>query len=147
MRVYVACPWKHKHAAVATAQLLRAEGHEVTSRWHDIASNSVDSSGHDAPFEVCKQEAYNDITDVMLADIVLVLNIERSEGKAVEQGIAIARGIPILLVGTRSNVFHYVDSVTVVSTYAEALTRLKSYPVWSFFDRSAPSDSISACDR
>ncbi len=122
MRLYIACPWKHKGAAVMTAALLREKGYSIVSSWHDRPSDDV--SGHDSPPDVCLQEANDDLLDIGTADLMLVLNVEKSEGKAVEQGYALARRIPIMVVGERSNVFHYLPQIVVVSSIHEAIRRL-----------------------
>lgn len=138
MRVYVACPWKHKHEAISAAILLRVKGYEISSRWHDLISDGKESDGSDTHPDICRQEAVHDVADVISSDVVLVLNIEKSEGKAVEQGIAIAHGIPIIVIGTRSNVFQYLPTVRVVSTLVEASRLLASLALSA---QSAPSDS------
>jgi hypothetical protein len=63
---------------------------------------------------------------VISSDIVLVLNLKISEGKAVEQGIAIGFQIPILAVGPKpANIFQYLPVVTVVPTVEDALAELR----------------------
>lgn len=77
-------------------------------------------------------EARMDMFDVIRADVVLVLNLAKSEGKAVEQGIALAREIPIIVVGLdRFNVFQYLPQYTFVKTVEEAIQLLKSEAVVS----------------
>lgn len=147
MKIYIACPWVHKIAAAATAILVRREGHEVTSRWHDRTTDGLDPAGTDSPFDECRREAIHDVEDVFRSDAVLVLNIEKSEGKAVEQGIAIALHLPIVVVGQRSNVFQYLDNVKVVPTYEAAIQWLQTSTV---ADLCALSESLarsSTCGR
>jgi hypothetical protein len=76
-------PWKHRQAACAAADQIAAAGHIITSRWlrgHDDTTDPVR----------LRQEAEHDWDDVHIADVAVLLNIEPSEGKAVEQGIALA---------------------------------------------------------
>ncbi len=124
MRLYIACPWRHKGAAVMTAALLREKGHTIVSRWHDVPSDGTKSDGSDTAPDVCLQEAKNDIKDINACDLMLVLNMEVSEGKAFEQGYAYDCGKHIMVVGKRSNVFHYLPDIVVVSSIHEAIRRL-----------------------
>jgi hypothetical protein len=59
-----------------------------------------------------RREAQADWADVLDSDVLLLLNLEKSEGKAVEQGIALQAGIPIIAVGdTYSNVFQHLENL------------------------------------
>ena len=120
MNIYVAAPWAHRSTAKTTAQQLRDADYKITSRWHDIWALEDDSTD---PL-ILEQEAEMDLSDVEDADIVLVLNIEKSEGKAVEQGFALGLGIPVLVVGKRTNVFHYLPEVTIMPDLARAIEYL-----------------------
>jgi hypothetical protein len=124
VKVYVAGPWKHRKDAAEAAGHLAAAGHEIVSRWHGLAwAEDTDD------VEILCQEARNDWDDISQACVMVVLNIEKSEGKAVEQGIAMMRGIPIILVGSeRFNVFQYLPMFTLVQSLA---TALKLMEIWS----------------
>lgn len=98
MRVYVAAPWTHKEDAREAAALIEREGHEITEPWWDHPDTND-------PVEL-EDQAARDIHGVEHSDALVLLNLAKSEGKAVETGIALARHIPILLVGDKSNVFH-----------------------------------------
>lgn len=98
MRVYVAAPWTRKEDARAAAELLEREGLEITEKWWDH-SETTD------PVEL-EDQAVKDVDGVERSDVLLLLNLEKSEGKAVETGIALGRRIPVLMVGEKSNVFH-----------------------------------------
>ena len=121
MKVYLAAPWKHRFVAELVAKQLRNAGNVVVSRWHDEWAHRDDSTVSDDQF---RQEALYDYNDVLRSEIVMVLNIEKSEGKAVEQGIALAEGIPVLVVGDKTNVFHYLETFTFVKTVNEAVKYL-----------------------
>jgi hypothetical protein len=54
--------------------------------------------------------------------VLVVLNLEKSEGKAVETGIALMNNIPIVSVGTRSNIFQTL--AIEVETVQEAIAAL-----------------------
>lgn len=124
MKVYVAAPWRRKLDAIEVGLRLTAAGIEVTSSWFTHEGDPNDPSGHTSPIEDVRYQAREDIKDVLRADYVLVLNLQKSEGKAVETGIAIANGIPVISVGTRSNIFQTLGHE--VSTVAEAIQILLS---------------------
>lgn len=70
--------------------------------------------------EKMKDCAKKDVMGVFKSDIVLLINSGKSEGKAVEQGLAIALGRPIVAVGKMGehskNVFHWLDDYRWVPT-------------------------------
>lgn len=129
--VYVAAPWIHGGDALEAKRKLEEAGIRVTSRWLRRVKGNVDPSYNymkDSSYtpEDGEREAEMDISDVMVADYVVVLNSAKSEGKAVEQGLAIAYGIPIILVGKGSNTFHYLSKVvTIVGSVEEAINLIK----------------------
>lgn len=106
MRVYVACPWKHKETAKEVKKQLEVAGHEVTSRWIDF---EVDPKyAYEYPEKIMREEAEKDIKDVFTAQAMLYLNLEKSEGKATELGMFLARAVlgdsvSIFVVGGKQN--------------------------------------------
>jgi nucleoside 2-deoxyribosyltransferase len=117
MKVYIAAPFPIRDEAVTLMHQLEALGFEVTSRWLK------------APDELADEHARKDLEDVSEADVLLALNPEAFEnagtgGRHVELGYAIARRKRIVLLGKRSNIFHYLNSIVVVSTLDEALEAL-----------------------
>jgi len=117
MKVYIAAPWKRKLDAKLASHLLTAAGHVVTSRWIDYHGDTTDP-------EELAIEAVNDMEDLDAADVLLLLNLEKSEGKAVETGIALVEGLWILGVGQPSNVFHYLPEIQWVESMTEAISAL-----------------------
>jgi nucleoside 2-deoxyribosyltransferase len=79
----------------------------------------MDSTGVTCNQSIIRDQAYQDIADVRRADVLVVLNLQKSEGKAVETGIAIAAGIPVISVGPRSNIFQALGAE--VATVEDAL--------------------------
>lgn len=115
MRVYIAGPWRRRNVARWVRTDLQAAGHEVTSSWLDVPDNA----------DPCT-EAQVDVRDVRRSDILVLLNLCLSEGKATELGMAIAWGMPILAIGEPSqNVFHHLPECVWVRTVGEAIERLK----------------------
>ena len=117
MKVYIAAPWVQKEAAIAAANKFRAAGFGIVSKWFEPREGDM----HDpATFRL---QADNDLEELSAADILVVLNLGKSEGKAVEQGYALAIGLPIIVVGDLSitNIFQYLDGFKSVSTVEEAV--------------------------
>ena|ERR1035437_6296191 len=117
MRAYIAAPWVQKEAAIEAANKFTAAGFEVVSKWFEPREGDM----HDP--DTFKIQADNDLEELSAADVLVVLNLGKSEGKAVEQGYALAIGIPIVVVGERSivNIFQYLDDFRCVSTIEEAI--------------------------
>ena len=121
MIIYLAAPWKYRAEAKQVAQQYRDKGHTIVSRWHDDWGTKSDAGITESEK---RDEAEKDVADVMVCQCLVVLNWEKSEGKAVEQGIAIARHTPIIVVGAASNVFHSLATVKCVNSFAESLGAL-----------------------
>lgn len=119
MNIYVAAPWKHRERARVAAETLHQAGHLIIARWLAIESDTSD------PQQLC-EEAIEDWTDLSRCELMVLLNIEQSEGKAVEQGLALAWGIPIIGIGQPSNVFHYLPQYTWVPTLHAAIDYLQT---------------------
>jgi nucleoside 2-deoxyribosyltransferase len=127
VKVYLAAPWVRKQEAIAAGEQLRAAGHEVTSRWFNHEGNPHDSTGITEDIEQIRIQAREDINDVMSADALVVLNLEMSEGKAVETGIALAYNLPVISVGGRSNIFQALG--VEVNSLDDAIQVLNLVPV------------------
>lgn len=123
MKIYVAAPWVRKADAIQAGELLKAAGHEITSRWFEHEGDPNDPTGATVASHIIRQQARDDMEDVVSADVVVVLNLEKSEGKAVETGIAIAMGVPVVSVGKRSNIFQSLGKEVV--TLEDAIEYLR----------------------
>lgn len=115
MKVYIAAPWARKDEAIAAGKQFRAAGFEVTSRWFEHQGDPNDSTGITCPDEDIRAQALEDLEDVLRADYLVVLNLQKSEGKAVETGVALANNIPFICVGPRSNIFQLFGEAMVES--------------------------------
>lgn len=130
MKVYIAAPWVRRLTAISVGDQFIAAGHEVTSRWfyHETSAGGDpnDATGSSSPIANIRHQALEDIADVRRADVLVVLNLQKSEGKAVETGIAIAANIPVISVGPRSNIFQALgaevetpeDALRLMGTWA-----------------------------
>lgn len=127
--LYVAAPWIHRLTARQTAQELREAGFEITSRWHDEWGTNPDHPQTADTLDpvTAATEAAMDFTDVLCADAMVVLNLSKSEGKAVEQGIALTAQLPVVVVGSeRFNVFQYLDTFHLVPDLPAAIAFLRT---------------------
>lgn len=124
--IYIAAPFRDREQMPAIATQLEDAGFHITHKWW-----LVDDVGHDDEDHITTnaEHATKDIEGVLNADVVLLINTGKSEGKAIEQGVALAAGLPIVAVGKRgehsSNLFHYLPDYKWVSTLDEAIECLK----------------------
>lgn len=124
MKIYVAGPWVHKSDLKVIADQLRYEGFEVTSRWHDTTLNS---NIYEAAPRVMQDEAQKDYDDLTKADTIVYMNLTKSEGKATELGIGLARGYTIYAVGGRQgNVFLHMPQIIHFNTFNEVMETLNA---------------------
>lgn len=108
LKVYIASRAEEQPEARLFAAMFRQAGIEVTSRW---LTSPLNTETHD--------EAQMDIDDVRAADVVVLLKPASAHrnttgGHHVETGIALERGMPVVLVGQAENVFHRHNTVYVV---------------------------------
>lgn len=128
MNVYIAAPWKDRVTMPDVAAQLENAGHTITHKWW------LTENGGDVPVRgddrttFMSEMANQDFDGVMSADIVVLINSCKSEGKSVEQGIALAFDKDIIAVGKRgefsNNVFHYMDNYIWVDSVEEAIKEL-----------------------
>ena len=125
-RIYVAGPWLHRAEASDIAATLTANGYDVTMDWWNYELGEQEAEDKAAFRRMCAEK---DACGVRTADAVVLLNSTKSEGKATEQGIAIALGIPIIAIGKLGelshNVFHYLPQYHWVNDLYEAVAKLK----------------------
>lgn len=125
MKIYVAAPWTHKAEAAAFASQLESAGHTVTEKWWQHADvESYPRPGSKAEHAELRQQASKDVKGVRTCDVLIVLQLAKSEGKAVEQGLALAWEKPMIVVspdGTYGNLFQVRYGCTMVRSEQEAL--------------------------
>lgn len=122
--VYVAAPWEDKEIAREAAEKLKAAGITITSRWIDLHKDT--DKDLDENFEFLAEQAMHDLQDVYQSDILVLLNTKKSEGKAVETGLAVAWRKPVIMVGKRTNIFHWLP-ITVVETVEDTIPLIKQW--------------------
>lgn len=111
---------------VAIAAAVQSRGFTVTHKWWE----TEDIKDEDRTPEFNRERAMEDIIGVRDANLVLLINSSKSEGKAVEQGVAIQLDKPIIAVGKlgehSKNVFHYLSQYRWVDNLEEAYKVLES---------------------
>jgi nucleoside 2-deoxyribosyltransferase len=106
VKIYIAGPWARREEVKAAAEQLKTAGHEITSRWlYAHAGPPNDPAGLSHSDAHIRNEALDDVADVLSADAFIILNLEKSEGKAFEMGVAYMASKPIICVGQRFNIF------------------------------------------
>ncbi len=120
--VYLAAPWIHRPDARDAREQLVAAGYPVNARWLDV-DETVTSPA---------VEAQNDIDDLLESDVLVLLNLATSEGKACETGMALIANIPIIAVGGGANVFLNLPIVHRVETLNDAIGVLDTLFLRSF---------------
>lgn len=120
-RVYLAGPWVHRAIARELAAELQSAGYTITHDWWNYEGEDQDKETGEA----LRHFAQLDVDAVRTADVVVVYNSAKSEGKAAEQGMAIAWGKPIVCItpgeSPSSNIFHHLANYTHVKTLQEAM--------------------------
>jgi hypothetical protein len=105
LTVYIAGRYSRRPELLAVAQLLRAQGTIVTSRWLDGRHDKV------PPVDCAK----DDLEDIDAAHGLLSFTEDNvgymSGGRHVEFGYALARGKWLWIVGPFENVFHHLGRV------------------------------------
>lgn len=128
MKIYLAGPWIHRDVMETIATKLESLGATITHRWWNTETDGRTLTDRDHAYH-----AWLDENGVMEADAVLVINSTSSEGKAVEQGIALGLGIPIFIVGTRGehskNIFHYLSRYVWCPTIEEGIAAIIKHGV------------------
>jgi nucleoside 2-deoxyribosyltransferase len=119
-RIYIAAPFQMRADAQRLMTELEAAGFTVTSRWLRI---------DDMPDT--EEAAVLDLADVDRADALVLLNSEAwrtagTGGRHAEFGYAIAKQKDVFVVGVRTNVFHHLSSVHMVTDPALLLPRLRT---------------------
>lgn len=105
MKAYIAAPWDSKEAARRIRDHLHDLGVGCTATWFDDGEEY-----HDDPAKA-RSEAERDLEELTDADFVIAYlpedNTSRG-GMDFELGFAYQYRYPIVLIGRRRNVFHYL---------------------------------------
>lgn len=151
MKIYLAARYSRREELCGYREQLRALGHDVQARWlngeHQLANDGTPIgengealvegtlrsgehlSEHEQTERAAKlrtQFALDDWEDVNAAELVInFTEPPRSKanrgGRHVEYGIALANKVPVIVVGYRENIFHWLPQVQFCATWQDAL--------------------------
>ena len=148
MRVYLAARYSRRMELCGYREQLRAVGFDVQARWldgkHQISDSGqpigdsgeamVEATGGqgDEGAVLRARFALDDYEDSISADIHISFSEPpRSSpsrgGRHVELGIALARHIPVYVIGFRENIFHWLPQVRFFSTWGECLAMMERF--------------------
>jgi nucleoside 2-deoxyribosyltransferase len=104
---YLGGPGELKEMAKAIAQALRDKGHVISSTWHDVDDPEAEET------------ALRDFSQIEDAEEFILLNPAEwahkgTGGRHVEFGYAVARGKDMIVLGSRTNIFHRIETIRVV---------------------------------
>ncbi len=127
MKIYLASKYTRYPEMQGYRAILEQHGHVVTSRWingnHEHTDVNADAER--------SRFAEEDMDDLAEADVVLWFSEpEKIEGRNrggrhVEFGAALAFGMPIVVIGRKENVFHYLPEVVHRDNLQEAIEYLE----------------------
>lgn len=117
MTFYFAAKYSNREYVQGIARVFREYGHTVTSEWLE---------GHHTDRAADKQREYAqaDLDDIRKADALVLFQLpcgipEHSTGRAVEFGYAYALHKPVIVVGHKTSVFHYLPGISSYDTVDE----------------------------
>lgn len=123
MRIYLAAKYSRNPEMRVLRDGLETCGHDVMSRWIN-GNHELTDINNDLEYIRFAQEDFEDLRN---SDLVLWFaepeNIEGRNrgGRHVEFGLALAWGIPIIVIGRKENVFHWLPEVRHVGDFDSAL--------------------------
>lgn len=129
LAVYLAARYSRKLEIKEKAKELENIGIKVTSRWLEEKADP-DSNLNDAPDSLNRTVAIQDIEDIDKADVLILFTEDpekeyRRGGRHFESGYAYGIDKPIITLGPRENVFHYIEKVINVELWDELKANLK----------------------
>lgn len=127
-KIYVASKFEDKARVRDTYAKLRAAGHEITCDW---TNEEVKDLPDDELFHTIREAAKADARGVFNADAVILFPHGNGKGLFVELGIAVGRGIPIVVVSDTgdepfSKTIHRTDGHNCIFIYLPHCTRVKT---------------------
>ena len=124
-KIYLAAPWLDRELMPERAKVFEDAGFTITHKWWEYEGESQENESE----EFLRECAASDFNGVTTADVLIAFNTAKSEGKATEQGIALASKVPIISINppvkVTSNIFHHLPQYTHVNSIEEALEEVK----------------------
>lgn len=135
MRVYVAAPFELRAEARALAASLVEAGHESAASWLGPDANEqnmVELASDPEGARKCAEYAARDLAEVAGSDALVLINPPEfaragTGGRLMEAQHALTLGLPVVLVGARTNVFLFHPAV--VAAPAEQVA--DTLPLWA----------------
>lgn len=147
MKIYLASRYSRREELCGYRDQLEAIGQTVTSRW--LTGNHDNAKRPDGTYEpgAARLAAAEDLADIDAAEIVISFTESapenRTAGRHVEFGYALARGKVMVIVGPPESVFHYRPGLLFFETWdaclrwffrLEAGDALTGVPIRPFFN-------------
>jgi nucleoside 2-deoxyribosyltransferase len=123
LRAYLAAPYAARPQIREYAEDLMHLGIDVVASWldeeHEINAGTTGSAPGLDPAEVARHAA-TDLDDIERCDVLVLFTARalgldpadvHSGGRHVETGYALAKDIPVIVVGEPENVFHRLDHI------------------------------------
>ena len=110
-KVYVAGWFGSQKRLQAERDRLREYGYVVTSSWlNEAVADPTKITTHDLLPESNQLLAAKDFWEITESNVLIVDTIDVSDrgGREVEMGYALAHKIPVIVIGPRRNVFHFL---------------------------------------
>ena len=125
MKIYLAAAFSRQEEIKQVALRLESKGLEITSRWLDVKKERLENAFMDVE-DVRRSDFLVRFTDDMFHSDVWSSNNEAyvparliSGARHFETGLAWERGIPIIVVGGKQNIFDEFPNITHVSSVSE----------------------------
>jgi hypothetical protein len=148
-RFYLAARYSQQEEMKGVRDILKALGHEVTSRWIDQAQEIVPDNFSDQgdDWRAAGRHAVMDLDDVAACDVLLLFTRELSTtgGYHTELGFALARSKPVQLIGPARSIFMKHPNVVQYRDWGHFLISMQS--VKNVAAGRAPSDDGTARAR
>lgn len=110
-RIYLASRYSNADQLRHVRHMLRLLGHEVTSSWLDAPVTADEDARRDLDPDPVERASWatQDMADIMRSDTFVLIDPSGKRGGCyVEQGLAMALGLDVIVVGKRTNVFTYL---------------------------------------
>lgn len=124
IKAYIAAGYSRKEEVAVVAKELESIGVVVISKWHKERAKPQTSLS-DCTESFLRRNAKKDIRELTEANYFVMLSVNpdipfKRGGSCVENGFAIAKGLPVLVIGPKQHIFHYLPGVKRVDTIEQA---------------------------
>ncbi len=133
MKIYLASRYSRYLEMQEYRDELAQLGHRIVSRWIE-GDHQIDDAGLSLQAKEAERIRFaeEDRIDLLSADCVISFTeVPRGSnsrgGRHVEFGMALARGMKLLVVGHRENVFHCLPEVEFHPSWGDAIASIKGW--------------------